>query len=165
MCCSASPCYNHAFLFPYTYPEDVIYGNACNLHNYYLNRDPGFNAGIKFCVDRFYWVNHKSKSYSDVYFRLHYSRTFPIYSVSWSTRILLIELTCELSHTKANSKKFRNQKIMGGEMEKRHGTAWLTNWKKGHKSLLSITVCTVVLVLILALKGILHRKFRKSENV
>ena len=127
-----------------TAPQVVIYDNACNLHNYCLNRDPGFFASTKFCVDRFHWVNHKSKSYSDVYFRLHYSRTFPIYGVSWSTRILLIELTCELLHTKANSKKFRNQKIIGGEMEKktRHGMA---NKVGKAINLLSISVCTVVL--------------------
>ena len=123
------------FYFQYTDPEVVIYGNACNLHNYYLNRDPGFYAG-KFCADCFHWVNHKSKSYSGVYFRLHYCRTFPIYSVSWSTRILLIEFTCELLHTKANAKKFRNQKIMGGEMEKRHGMAWLIKWEKSYISYL-----------------------------
>ena len=32
-------------------------------------------------------------------------------------------------------------------------------------NLISITVCTVVLVLILVLKGILHQKLRESENV
>ena len=32
-------------------------------------------------------------------------------------------------------------------------------------NLISITVCTVVLVLILVLKGILHQKLRETENV
>ena len=32
-------------------------------------------------------------------------------------------------------------------------------------NLISITVCRVVFVLILVLKGILHQKLRKSENV
>lgn len=42
-------------------PKLIIYDNACNLQEYCLNRDPGFFANTKFCVDKFHWYNHKGK--------------------------------------------------------------------------------------------------------
>ncbi|KAL3865224.1 hypothetical protein ACJMK2_006839 [Sinanodonta woodiana] len=40
-------------------PKLVIYDNACNLHNYCLNRDSVFFHETWFLVDRFHWCNHK----------------------------------------------------------------------------------------------------------
>ncbi|XP_067949054.1 uncharacterized protein [Watersipora subatra] len=39
-------------------PEVIVYDNACNLHKYAINRDPGFFAKTKFLVDGFHWGNH-----------------------------------------------------------------------------------------------------------
>ena len=41
-----------------------MYDNSCNLHDYCLNRDPGFFKNTKFFVDRFHWVNHKGLCWS-----------------------------------------------------------------------------------------------------
>lgn len=43
----------------YAAPKYVIYDNSCNLHEYALNRDPGFFRHSRFLVDRFHWKNHK----------------------------------------------------------------------------------------------------------
>lgn len=48
-------------------PETVIYDNACNLHNYALNRDPVFFKDTHFLVDRFHWDNHTCKYALDMY--------------------------------------------------------------------------------------------------
>ena len=40
-------------------PRVIIYGNACNLHSYCLNRDPDYFRETVFLVDRFHWKNHK----------------------------------------------------------------------------------------------------------
>ncbi|XP_066928489.1 uncharacterized protein [Clytia hemisphaerica] len=47
--------------FP-TAPKYIVYDNACNLHNYALNRDPFFFMNSKFLVDRFHWPNHTACS-------------------------------------------------------------------------------------------------------
>ena len=39
-------------------PEVVIYDNACNLHQYCLNRDPVFFANTLMVVDGLHWDNH-----------------------------------------------------------------------------------------------------------
>ena len=39
-------------------PNNIIYDNACNLHNYSLNREPDFLKTTWFLVDRFHWKNH-----------------------------------------------------------------------------------------------------------
>ena len=39
-------------------PKVIIYDNACNLHNYCLNRDPLFFMDTWFLVDRLHWSNH-----------------------------------------------------------------------------------------------------------
>eukprot|EP00112_Aurelia_sp_Birch-Aquarium-sp1_P017171 Seg3960.3 transcript_id=Seg3960.3/GoldUCD/mRNA.D3Y31 product="hypothetical protein" protein_id=Seg3960.3/GoldUCD/D3Y31 len=39
-------------------PDVVIYDNACNLHDYCLNRSPQFFMETKFLVDRLHWRNH-----------------------------------------------------------------------------------------------------------
>lgn len=39
-------------------PKLIVYDNACNLHNYCLNRDPVFFRDSWFVVDRFHWCNH-----------------------------------------------------------------------------------------------------------
>ena len=39
-------------------PTTIIYDNACNLHNYCLNREPRFFQESWFVVDRFHWHNH-----------------------------------------------------------------------------------------------------------
>ena len=36
----------------------MIYDNACNLHNYCLNREPQYFKNAWFIVDRFHWRNH-----------------------------------------------------------------------------------------------------------
>lgn len=58
-------------------PKVVIYDNACNLHDYALNRDPGFFKNTKFFVDRFHWFNHKGKSSVKfiAFFNLNYGNT------------------------------------------------------------------------------------------
>lgn len=50
--------YDVMSLYP-TAPSTVIYDNACNLHNYSLNREPLFFKDTWFLVDRFHWRNHK----------------------------------------------------------------------------------------------------------
>lgn len=42
-------------------PSTVIYDNACNLHNYALNRAPLFFKDTWFLIDRFHWRNHTGK--------------------------------------------------------------------------------------------------------
>lgn len=42
-------------------PLTIIYDNACNLHNYTLNRTPSFFKNAWFLVDRFHWHNHTGK--------------------------------------------------------------------------------------------------------
>ncbi|XP_063427966.1 uncharacterized protein LOC134711349 isoform X2 [Mytilus trossulus] len=42
----------------HTAPKLIIYDNACNLHQYCLNRDPVFFQHSWFLVDRFHWCNH-----------------------------------------------------------------------------------------------------------
>ena len=39
-------------------PKAIVYDNSCNLHQYSLNRDPGFFTSTSFLVDRFHWKNH-----------------------------------------------------------------------------------------------------------
>ncbi|XP_066271346.1 uncharacterized protein [Branchiostoma lanceolatum] len=48
-----------------TAPSVIIYDNACQLHSYCLNRDPGFFQNSRFFVDRLHFKNHKgcSKGY------------------------------------------------------------------------------------------------------
>ncbi|XP_067682006.1 uncharacterized protein [Haliotis asinina] len=36
----------------------MVYDNACNLHAYCMNRDPGFFKNTWSLVDRFHWPNH-----------------------------------------------------------------------------------------------------------
>ena len=36
----------------------MIYDNACNLHNYCLNRELQYFKNTWFIVDRFHWRNH-----------------------------------------------------------------------------------------------------------
>ena len=45
-------------IYLYTAPDVVIYDNACNLHQYMLNREPDFCRGTWLIVDRFRWGNH-----------------------------------------------------------------------------------------------------------
>ncbi len=35
-----------------------MFDNACNTHNYALNRDPVFFKDAAFIVDKFHWANH-----------------------------------------------------------------------------------------------------------
>ena len=42
-------------------PSTIMYDNACNLHNYCLNREPQFFKKSWFVVDRFHWRNHTGK--------------------------------------------------------------------------------------------------------
>ncbi|KAL3871729.1 hypothetical protein ACJMK2_039712 [Sinanodonta woodiana] len=51
-------------------PKLVIYDNACNLHNYCLNRDPVFFRETWFLVDRFHWCNHKAEQRNSTLKRL-----------------------------------------------------------------------------------------------
>ena len=39
-------------------PATIIYDNACNLHNYCMNREAHFFKRSRFFVDRFHWRNH-----------------------------------------------------------------------------------------------------------
>ncbi|XP_065056806.1 uncharacterized protein LOC135685015 [Rhopilema esculentum] len=39
-------------------PLHCIYDNACNLHDFVLNRQPSFFAKTKFFVDKFHWPGH-----------------------------------------------------------------------------------------------------------
>ncbi|XP_065064713.1 uncharacterized protein LOC135690945 [Rhopilema esculentum] len=43
-------------------PKVVIYDNACNLHEYCLNRQPSFFQETRFLVDRLHWKNHSGCS-------------------------------------------------------------------------------------------------------
>ena len=52
---------NLSTIFYVSAPSLVGYDNSCNLHEYCLNRDPGFFKHTKFFVDRFHWFNHKGK--------------------------------------------------------------------------------------------------------
>ena len=45
-------------IYLYTAPDVVIYDNACNLHQYMLNREPDFFSETWVIVDRFHWSNH-----------------------------------------------------------------------------------------------------------
>ncbi len=45
-----------------TAPSTVIYDNACNLHNYVLNRAPYFFKDTWFLIDRFHWRNHTGEA-------------------------------------------------------------------------------------------------------
>ena len=38
-------------------PSTVIYDNACNLHQYCLNREPVYFKHTWFLVDRFHWLS------------------------------------------------------------------------------------------------------------
>lgn len=42
----------------FTVPKVIIYDNACNLHEYALNRNPRMFKDSQFLVDRFHWDNH-----------------------------------------------------------------------------------------------------------
>ncbi|KAH3822210.1 hypothetical protein DPMN_123984 [Dreissena polymorpha] len=42
-------------------PEIIIYDNACNLHQYALNRDPVFISHTRMVVDGLHWDNHTGK--------------------------------------------------------------------------------------------------------
>ena len=46
------------YFYCITAPKVIIYDNACRLHMYSLNRDPGFFMKTRFLVDRFHWKNH-----------------------------------------------------------------------------------------------------------
>ena len=48
-------------------PDIIVYDNACNLHNYALNRDPVFFKDSTFVVDRFHWPNHRGKQTMRIY--------------------------------------------------------------------------------------------------
>ena len=39
-------------------PKLIIYDNACKLHQYCWNREPGFFDHTQFAVDRFHWHGH-----------------------------------------------------------------------------------------------------------
>ena len=39
-------------------PKTIIYDNACNLHSYFLNRDPVSIRSTRFVVDGLHWKNH-----------------------------------------------------------------------------------------------------------
>ncbi|KAH3830788.1 hypothetical protein DPMN_104041 [Dreissena polymorpha] len=58
--CAESP--NRPFTFLKTRferaPEIIIYDNACNLHQYALNRDPVFFSHTRMVVDGLHWDNH-----------------------------------------------------------------------------------------------------------
>ena len=41
-------------------PEVIIYNNACNLHEYALNRNPRLFQRTQFVIDRFHRDNHTS---------------------------------------------------------------------------------------------------------
>ena len=41
-----------------TVPKTIIYDNACNLHSYFLNRDPVSIRSTRFVVDGLHWKNH-----------------------------------------------------------------------------------------------------------
>jgi hypothetical protein len=36
----------------------IIYDNACKLHAYCLNREPGYFKNTQFFVDKLHWKNH-----------------------------------------------------------------------------------------------------------
>lgn len=45
-----------------TAPENIIYDNSCNLHQYALNREPDTFKLSWFLVDRFHWPNHTGET-------------------------------------------------------------------------------------------------------
>lgn len=56
-----------------TAPELIVYDNACNLHNFFLNREPVFFKDTRFNVDASHYLGHSkcnpgynSKRYNDV---------------------------------------------------------------------------------------------------
>lgn len=51
-------------------PSVVIYDNACNLHNYCLNREPAFYKMTWMVVDRLHWPNHTGVYINLVYYVL-----------------------------------------------------------------------------------------------
>ncbi|XP_052683945.1 uncharacterized protein LOC128168947 [Crassostrea angulata] len=55
-----------------TAPSVVIYDNACNLHAYFLNRDPLFVQNTTFAVDNLHWRNHKSCS------KIYHAKNIPL---------------------------------------------------------------------------------------
>lgn len=49
---------HNIFFFLPTAPSVIIYDNACNLHQYILNREPVHFKSSWLLVDRFHWPNH-----------------------------------------------------------------------------------------------------------
>ncbi|XP_038077318.1 uncharacterized protein LOC119745165 [Patiria miniata] len=45
-----------------TPPKMIVYDNACHLHAYCLNREPGMFKKTKFLIDRLHWPNHTACS-------------------------------------------------------------------------------------------------------
>ena len=43
-------------------PKTIIYDNACNLHSYFLNREPVSIRSTRFVVDGLHWKNHTCSS-------------------------------------------------------------------------------------------------------
>ena len=60
----------------YAAPKVVIYDNACNLHQYMLNREPLFFKSTWLLVDRFHWPNHTGIIKISIWLRT--------YSASWT---------------------------------------------------------------------------------
>ena len=56
-----SSVFNNHDIFILEPPEVVIYDNACNLHQYCLNRDPNFFCNTRFYVDGLHWDGHVCK--------------------------------------------------------------------------------------------------------
>ena len=62
------------FRLSFATPKTIVYDNACNLHDYALNRDPfHFKNSSQFLVDRLHWRDHTgSVQYIVLRTRLHY---------------------------------------------------------------------------------------------
>ena len=63
-------------------PEFCVYDNACNLHDYCLNRQPSFFANTKFLVDRLHWKNHTGKYWHPSGCILYHKHNFPSFQSS-----------------------------------------------------------------------------------
>ena len=61
------------FRLSFATPKTIVYDNACNFHDYALNRDPFHFKNSSFLVDRLHWRDHTgSVQYIVLRTRLHY---------------------------------------------------------------------------------------------